>query len=343
MTGDAVLVLGMHRSGTSALAGVLHCLGLGMGNALVDSELEFNQKGYWENIDANEFNQQLLNTLGSNWFDVRSIPERFSDPHAELECIELLSQLIEMNFGNQPLWALKDPRLCRVLGFWSKALATKCIRMHCLRILRHPMEVYRSLEKRNGLGQAYSALLWLRYVTDGERLSRQHNRALVFYDDLLESLPETLIKIESDLGLSLNAQDAEAVEKASRFLDSNLRHHEACGRSSCHPLMKLAIECFASLRANPTIDTDSIVVTLEDEVERLSPWISQVVRLMQDQEELRLIRAQRQTLTEEFSKLQLAFQQLSRSYTGVINSASWQYTRGLREIGRLIRRVMSKV
>ena len=70
---NAVIVLGMHRSGTSAVAGALGVLGVNLGERLVQAQAD-NPKGYWEHADAVQLHERLLAALGSAWEDPRELP-----------------------------------------------------------------------------------------------------------------------------------------------------------------------------------------------------------------------------------------------------------------------------
>src|SRR5215469_9555194 len=69
----AVFVLGMHRSGTSAVTRVLNLLGVELGTGLMAASPD-NERGYWEHLGIVQEHDQLLEALGSSWDDVRALP-----------------------------------------------------------------------------------------------------------------------------------------------------------------------------------------------------------------------------------------------------------------------------
>ena len=71
---ECVVVLGMHRSGTSALAGILGLLGVHLGSKLLNAPAEENAKGFCEHTGILDLQQTILLTLGSNWDDTRPLP-----------------------------------------------------------------------------------------------------------------------------------------------------------------------------------------------------------------------------------------------------------------------------
>ena len=79
----AVLVLGMHRSGTSALARGLQMLGVYLGNNFLSPQPD-NPTGYWEDKNICELNERLLAVFGLKWEDVALIDDaRWHEPEVE--------------------------------------------------------------------------------------------------------------------------------------------------------------------------------------------------------------------------------------------------------------------
>ncbi|RZI58838.1 MAG: hypothetical protein EOP94_03035, partial [Zymomonas sp.] len=76
-----ILVLGMHRSGTSALTGVLDELGLPAAGELLAAE-SYNEKGLFENKSVNAFHNRLLDYLGSRWDDPMPLSNGFVETAA---------------------------------------------------------------------------------------------------------------------------------------------------------------------------------------------------------------------------------------------------------------------
>src|SRR6187402_2790994 len=135
-----VLVLGMHRSGTSALARVLNLLGCDLPKTLIGSN-KSNETGHWESEAIARFNDRLLASAGSTWDDWLAFnPGWFSSPKAAQFHEEALSVLDE-EFGNSRFFVLKDPRICRLAPFWMNVLAAQGTVPRILLPVRNPMEV----------------------------------------------------------------------------------------------------------------------------------------------------------------------------------------------------------
>ena len=156
----AILVLGMHRSGTSALTGMLHHLGVALGGNLMPASPD-NPRGYWEHADIVAAHEQILAGLGSDWDDIRALPEGFEHSETAAEGRRKLAAILGRDFDGAALWGLKDPRLCRLMPLWSMLLDAERIAPRYILAVRHPLDVAASLDARDGISPARALLLWL--------------------------------------------------------------------------------------------------------------------------------------------------------------------------------------
>ena len=176
----AIMVLGMHRSGTSALTRIFNLLGADLPKNLMPAH-ESNPTGHWESNDLVVIHERLLESAGSNWHDWRKFnPEWLTSPPARQFAQEVLA-VLRKDFAASPLFAIKDPRICRFWPFWRDVLqefgATPLVAMP----VRNPLEIAASLKRRDGFLATNSLLLWLRHVLDAENDTRGLPRAIVSY------------------------------------------------------------------------------------------------------------------------------------------------------------------
>ncbi len=221
----ALLVLGMHRSGTSALTRVLNLLGVALGDDLMPAGAD-NPSGFWEHSGVVDVHERLLAALGRSWDDPRPLPDAWLQSAAADAAAREIEAIIRRDFQATPLWVVKDPRLCRLLPLWRRVLGGLGIEPRMLLMTRHPQEVAGSLEKRDGLPAPISELLWARYLIDAASGSEGCRRGVLAYADLLDAWPVTISKAFQAIGLELEAS-AGQVAQIDAFLRPQLRHHRA--------------------------------------------------------------------------------------------------------------------
>ncbi len=221
-----ILVLGMHRSGTSAVTRVMNLLGANLASGLMPT-LPDNLRGYWESTELMGIHDELLACVSSRWDDWRP----FSMAGESKACRERfqarLRDWIDREFKASTLFVVKDPRICRFVPLWLETLQSMSCAPRVVIPVRHPSEVAGSLFARDRIPHAEACLLWLRHLLDAERATREIPRAWVPYDDLLNNWPAVTKRIAQQLGLSWPTSPEEAAGKISAFLSADLRHHVA--------------------------------------------------------------------------------------------------------------------
>lgn len=218
----AYVILGMHRSGTSALAGTLACFGAD-GPKTPQRPTEDNPKGYFESTPVKVFNDRILASAGSRWDDWTEIAQGWLDgPRAQSFRTEA-PQLLSAEFGASPLFVFKDPRICRFWPFWRGVLTDAGITPIPILMLRHPEEVAASLLRRDKLPLALGRLIWLRHVLSAERETRGMPRVVTTYEALLQDRTAFLARLEKVSGFALPARAPATEAKVAEFLDPQLR------------------------------------------------------------------------------------------------------------------------
>lgn len=246
----ALVVVGMHRSGTSATTGALRCLGVQLGPKLYSGHQDVNAKGYFEHSDIADTNEEALLALGSAWDDILPRPDGWwrdgvLAPHAAR-----ISGFIRRDFARSPLWALKDPRVCRLLPWWLDMLEKEGVKPFFLFVVRSPEAVFRSLEKRDGFSRDKAFLLWSLHYLEAERHSRAFPRAFMDFDAFLDDPRGQFNLAGNRLGLSFPVSPDTADTCLAQFLNKDLRHHQGreAGAAS-GPIVDLAQDLLAGLRA----------------------------------------------------------------------------------------------
>jgi len=225
-----LLVLGMHRSGTSALTRLLSLAGAELPRRLLGAG-EGNETGHWEPEALTVYHDALLSEIDSAWHDwcgpdfTKLSKQRLGDVRSEL------LGLINQDFGNARLFVVKDPRICRFAPLFASALAEGGIRTVPILISRNPLDVVHSLEARAGLwpqqyASADGALLWLRHVLDAEEATRNVARTFVTYDSVLRDWRGTLQRLIDDTGLPLPNSIEDIAPQVEAFLSTDYRHQK---------------------------------------------------------------------------------------------------------------------
>lgn len=198
---NLLFVLGMHRGGTSALANVLAHVGFDFGDKLLEAGEE-NPKGFFENPDIITLHDTLLNKLGRSWMDTRAMPSNWLHDNACVNSKQSLSIIINRSTNNNSIFAVKDPRLCRLLPFWLDVCAQHNISTASVIVLRHPLEVAASLHKRNKLLPPTSLQLYSIYIAEALSNTQDIPRAIVFYDDILARPEQTARSVLQQLSIN---------------------------------------------------------------------------------------------------------------------------------------------
>lgn len=215
----AVLVAGMHRSGTSAVAGSLAALGIPMGLHLMPATQD-NPKGYFEDLELVAMHEAILGAFGRRWNDPRTLPVGWLDLPAVREVERAMANWIDRTFGDAPLFALKDPRISRFLPLWQRILRIKGVHAQVLHVIRHPAEVAASLFAREAMPPTVALLLWCSYNVDiAAHRALMPTMVLRYPDDIFSNLSWLPDAIATRLGLDPAAMTAGAKE----FLEPGLQ------------------------------------------------------------------------------------------------------------------------
>ncbi len=222
----ALLVLGMHRSGTSVLTRVLNLLGAAVPKNLYPA-LESNPKGHWESQDLIDAHEGFLKALGLAHDDPAPLPaDWLTRPEAaslEAAAVKVLTR----DLADQQLIVLKDPRMCRLVPLWHRLLHRQGYTPRYILPIRHPLEVAASLARRNGYDEGRSVRLWLRHFIEAERDTRGRARAFLTYAGLLADWRGTIATLADTLGLVWPVPVETAATAIEAEITPDLKHHTA--------------------------------------------------------------------------------------------------------------------
>jgi len=191
-----VIVLGMHRSGTSALTRVVNLLGLAMCSVDDLYQGQHNAAGYWESSTLLRTNNRIFETMGGETNYPPALREGW---HLKPRAQQLLNAMRRdfWSVYSHECWVWKDPRTCITLPLWRLALAEA--HPIALYVSRDPAEIARSLYKREGLSPSHSAAMWERYTRSALIGARGMPFLHVRYQELLERGPAAVADIKDNL------------------------------------------------------------------------------------------------------------------------------------------------
>ena len=224
----AYLVLGMHRSGTSAVTQLLGLAGAQLPAHVMPGD-EHNAKGYFEPWRIALFNDERLRAAGGAWDDVFGFPFRPLAADDEASWRARAEALFAEEYAKVATPLLKDPRVTVLLPLWRHVFEAAGLTLRCVIPVRHPLAVAGSLARRDGFPPQKSVLLWAAYMLAAEAYTRDLPRVFVDYDALLSDWRGEVARIEAAHGATLPSLSAEAAEAIDAFLSPELRHNEGEG------------------------------------------------------------------------------------------------------------------
>ena len=225
----AILVAGMHRSGTSALTRVLNIAGCDLPKTLMKLKRNpGNVTGFWESQAIMDLNQEILASGCSFWDDWRPFEQDWYRSPAADEFRERAQEVIQSEFGGSRLFVLKDPRICRLMKFWDEVVRAFGAQPLVVSPIRNPWDVTASLQVRNHIDPSVGQLIWLRHTLDAEADSRASRRTYLRYEQLLSDAQTVVDRLGNDLGVSWpRPSRAHMKMKIAEFLSPELHHHKS--------------------------------------------------------------------------------------------------------------------
>lgn len=261
-----VLILGMHRSGTSFLTKSLHEAGCWLGTDLLAETMRDNLEGHWENREAMQINEYLLELAGGAW---DRVPERLQ---ADAEADERMAAFVR-SLESHEVAGWKDPRTTITFPLWKPHLRDYRI----VAALRHPMSVARSLHVRNGIAIEDGLRLWTAY---NERLLANiagESGVLWFdFDAKPEQVAASVRRICAALGLPCDS-------RIQALFNPYLRHYaepEAIPDPAAAELYSRLRDLASKASTDAGSSAGSGELSLSEAVRRLSTQLDQLGRAL---------------------------------------------------------------
>jgi len=346
-----IVVLGMHRSGTSVITRGLKVMGVELGDTLMPAIVGVNDKGFWEDLDLFALNNELLSLVGSDWHHLAPIEPADVEILRKNGSFDKAGALLHRKLDKKTIFGFKDPRVAKLFRFWKEVFIHCQLDTSCVLAVRHPLSIVMSLNKRDGFDPEKSYFLWLGHVIESLAGSTGFRRVLVDYDSLMQSPEVEINRVARELDLEID--EAELQSYRSQFLDEALRHtiyelKDLSVDDTCPPLVR---EIYTSLR-----DVACDKISLDDPMmqNKIAQWVDEFERLKPILRLVDHLSAENAPaigdLNEQISDLNQAvlerdaritcLNQAVAGYARIINemrdSRSWRITRPLRVIASVL-------
>ncbi len=223
MTATGVVVLGMHRSGTSAVTRTVNLVGVPTcAPGDLNRDRTANLRGHWESATLVRLNEQLMRSAGAAWWcppppdaDWDAIAgDRMADAAAAFD-----------RAHPTPSWVCKDPRTCVTAPFWQRALPRRLV---YLLSVRHPLAVAASLTTRNAFTTAAGVAVWEGYMTRAARAATGAPTIVSSFEAMVADPLKWAHELRDFLlAAGVELMDAGSPELAARSVERTLAHHPA--------------------------------------------------------------------------------------------------------------------
>ena len=133
----------MHRSGTSAVTRGLRALDVELGDRLWPPNEKVNAKGFWEDMDINALNIEMMRALNTDWHYLSPIKQPEIEILRHSEFFQRATDLLRTKVGDSHRFGFKDPRIAKLLSFWKVVVEQCQYEANYLIMTRHAVDEWR--------------------------------------------------------------------------------------------------------------------------------------------------------------------------------------------------------
>jgi Sulfotransferase family len=239
-----VLVVGMHRSGTSLCSHILSALGVDMadkiagpGNASVTAD---NPRGHWERWEIVAFHDRILGLFNRDYwgrFHDFALPVAWwADPRVAQIRREIVA-FLEKRMGDG-YFGLKDPRMVRLMPVWHQIFNELKLAPKVVLCLRNPAQVARSLHARDGVDPKIGEYRWLIHLVDFFRYAHSFDFCTVEYEEWFSDPSANFEKLQKFVDLQWQQSESDLALVLSGIIDPAARHDDPDHREPSQPLVR---------------------------------------------------------------------------------------------------------
>lgn len=237
--GRIVVVLGMHRAGTSVTTNLLNAFGLPLSDDLM-APTEQNVKGYFESTEISRIHDEIFEAMGMQW-TTSNLVRPFAMNWwrgARIQTLKReLAEIVQREIGkHNGLWGFKDPRTVRLLPLWLELIEELGLDPRFLLVTRNPGDVAKSLFSRDQIDPLYAEIMWLEHNADAVLSLRGKIDAIVEYSRWISDPVEQAQYMLERLHLDWKGTPEEIKRITDEVISPDLRHHVSEGTSANLPL-----------------------------------------------------------------------------------------------------------
>jgi hypothetical protein len=246
------VVLGMSRSGTSAIARSLKVLGIDLGDKLLAGDKR-NPKGFYEDSDIlYKINRGISRALDMAWADVNTFDQKEVNHNKTLfDYKNYAVKLVRERLAKTQHWGFKDPRTITILPFWKAVFSELDVDDRYIITVRNPLATAYSNQKFVNSTIEMGLILWLVYMVTAINETQGKKRVIVSYELMLDDAQKQLERIHAAIGEELKIDPYEANQYVKEFLDKKLSHHrmteEDLAKHSALAIVPLCSQVYAIL------------------------------------------------------------------------------------------------
>ena len=233
-----VLVLGMHRSGTSLCSHILSTLGVDMVDEIGVNR--GNDKGHWERWEIVEFHDRILRLFNRDYFgrfhDFALPVAWWAEPRVAQIRKEMVA-FLERRMGSS-YFGFKDPRTVRLMPVWHQILNELKLAPKRVLCLRNPAQIGRSLNAHDGLDREIGEYRWLVHMIDFFRYTTNFDFCTIEYEEWFNNPSSNIEKLQKFLDLQWQQSEADLGLVLSGIIDPGARHDDADHRKADQPLVR---------------------------------------------------------------------------------------------------------
>jgi hypothetical protein len=233
-----VLVLGMHRSGTSLCSHILSVLGVDLADE-IGVNLG-NDRGHWERWEIVEFHDRILALFNRGYFghfhDFALPVAWWADPRVAQIRREIVA-FLEKRMG-ESYFGFKDPRTVRLMPMWHQIFNELKLAPKLVLCLRNPAQIGRSLNARDGLDPANGEYRWLVHMIDFFRYTSKYDICTVEYEGWFTDPAVNIEKLRKFLDLRWLQSESDLSLVLSGIIDPTARHDDSNHREASQPLVR---------------------------------------------------------------------------------------------------------